>query len=224
VNERGESAVEHDFRERSKAARELAAALRELTDAAVSAEVDADTLRSAAQRAREIVPPLRAHSRTRNELPSLDIGPGRTYNPAEGPGNPIAPPMRVDIVDGLALGRCTLGLAYEGPPGYVHGGVSALLLDQILGHANVVHGLSGLTVTLSVRYRRPVPLQTPLLVTGELVDANRPRRILSKATIATADHPDTILVECEGAFVVPRQDQVESLFGEVRQASQAVPE
>lgn len=207
--------ADSDIRQRRKAARELGTALRELNEAAVSTEVDAETLLRAAARARELVPALTARSRERNQLPSVDGNLVRMYNPAEGPGNPLAPPMRVEIADGLAMGGCTLGPVYEGPPGYVHGGISALLLDQVLGHLHAAHGWTGMTVTLSVRYRAPVPLRTPLMITGRVVEAERRRRVTSKATIAVAENPDTVLVEGEGTFVVPRPDQVRALFGEL---------
>lgn len=214
MSDRTDSGAERDRRERRQAVRELGTALRELNEAAASTEVDADTLLLAAERARELVPALTARSRAVNALPSVDEEMVRMYNPAEGPGNPLAPPMRVEIVDGLALGSCTLGLIYEGPPGYVHGGISALLLDQILGHLHAAHGWRGMTVTLSIRYRAPVPLRTPLLITAEVVESERLRRVTSKATIAAAATPDKVLVEGEGTFVVPRPDQVRALFGE----------
>ena len=48
--------------------------------------------------------------------------------------NAIAPPMEIHHDDDR---RCwaefELGAAYEGPPGQVHGGISALVLDHILG-------------------------------------------------------------------------------------------
>jgi Thioesterase superfamily len=208
-------------RQRRRAVRELGAALRELNEAAVSSEVDTETLWEMAGHARELVPALDAHRRGRNELPSVDDfgGRRRMYNPAVGPGNPMAPPMRVEIVDGAAVGTCTLGLIYEGPPSYVHGGVSALLLDQILGHAQAERGHLGMTVELSIRYRKPVPLQTPLRIIGQLVGSDHPRRTLARATIATAEAPDTVLVEGEGTFVSPRPDQMRRLFGEVSSTS-----
>lgn len=50
--------------------------------------------------------------------------------------NPVAPPLHVDKhPDGRANASFHLGPLYEGPPGLVHGGVSALVLDQILGEA-----------------------------------------------------------------------------------------
>ncbi|MGI8306226.1 PaaI family thioesterase [Saccharopolyspora hattusasensis] len=208
--------AESDLRDRRRAVRELGAALRELTEAAVSTEVDTETLVEAAEQVRALVPALSSARRERGQPPTADDGrrPRRLYNPAAGPGNPIAPPMRVEIVDGIAIGTCTLGLAYEGPPSYVHGGISALLLDQILGHAHAANGKPGMTVKLSLRYRRPVPLTTPLRIVGRVVRLDG-RWTNSVGTISTADDPDTVLVEAEGAFVVPNAKQNKRLFGEL---------
>ncbi|WP_190815456.1 PaaI family thioesterase [Saccharopolyspora pogona] len=208
--------AESDLRDRRRAVRELGAALRELTEAAVSTEVDTETLVEAAEQVRALVPALSSARRERGQPATVDDGqrPRRLYNPAAGPGNPIAPPMRVEIVDGIAIGTCTLGLAYEGPPSYVHGGISAMLLDQILGHAHAANGKPGMTVKLSLRYRRPVPLTTPLSIVGRVVRLDG-RWTNSVATISTADDPDTVLVEAEGAFVVPNAEQNKRLFGEL---------
>jgi hypothetical protein len=213
----GASSAETEVRERRKAVHELGEALRELTGAAVSTEVDAETLREVAEQVRGLVPPLSAANRVRGQMATVDEGARRLriYNPAIGPGNPVAPPMKVEHGDGQAVGTCTLGLAYEGPPSYVHGGVSAMLLDQILGHAHAAAGApAGMTVKLSLRYRRPVPLCTPLRIVGE-IDEQDGRWTKSRATVATAEHPDHVLVEADGAFVVPSAEQAERLFGEV---------
>lgn len=206
--------------ERRSAVRELGAALRELDEAAVSSEVGSATLREVAAKARELVAPLAASGRDRHQLPAVDDWQNgrRMFNPAIGPGNPFAPPLRVELVDGVAEGTCTLGLVYEGPPSYVHGGVSAMLLDQVLGHAHAATSGAGMTVRLSLRYRRPVPLQTPLRVRG-WVERDGSERPGSRATITTAEEPDTVLVEASGTFVVPRPDQVERLFGRSRSTS-----
>ncbi|UUZ59420.1 hypothetical protein [Nocardioides sp. B-3] len=59
------------------------------------------------------------------------------HDPVTGPENAIAPPLHpVGLDDGSIAARVTLGLAYRGPPGCVHGGISALLLDHTLGVAN----------------------------------------------------------------------------------------
>ncbi|TCP50058.1 thioesterase superfamily protein [Tamaricihabitans halophyticus] len=218
---------QEELAERRAAVAELGAAVRALTDAAVVSEVDDATLRSVAAAVAELVPSLTAARRERHERPATDPpGSGhRWYNPVIGAGNPMAPPVHVELVDGRAVGTCVLGLAYEGPRGYVHGGISALLLDQILGHAHGASGRPGMTISLSLRYRGPVPLNTPLRITGWLgeSDPGRPSdaddhgddRQPSHAigTISTADEPDSVLVEARGKFIVPNRKQVQRIFG-----------
>ena len=46
-------------------------------------------------------------------------------------GNGIAPPLAVRRHDGAVLADATLDLAYEGPPSHLHGGMSALVMDQL---------------------------------------------------------------------------------------------
>jgi hypothetical protein len=138
----------------------------------------------------------------------------RMYNPVTGHGSALAPPLHIEVVAGVAIGRCTLGLAFEGPPTWAHGGVSAMLLDQILGHAVGASGNPGMTVRLDTRYRAPVPLRTPLRLTA-VVDEVAGRRVTATGTIATEADPGTILVSATGTFVGLRADQAQRLFGRV---------
>lgn len=96
------------------------------------------------------------------------------HDPVAGPENAIAPPLPLHgMPDGSVRGETTLGLAYQGPPGYVHGGVTALLLDHTLGVANHwAAGPTGMTAELTLRYHRPTPLFTPLTVTGKQVSVD----------------------------------------------------
>ena len=56
--------------------------------------------------------------------------------PSTGFRNAIAPPLVMhEEPDGLWWSEFELGEAYQGPPGWVHGGVLALVLDQLLGEA-----------------------------------------------------------------------------------------
>ena len=61
--------------------------------------------------------------------------------------------------DGRCWSEFTLGGAYEGPPGWVHGGICALVLDHILGEA-ASDGLTKpkFTGTITLRYLRGTPL------------------------------------------------------------------
>lgn len=60
---------------------------------------------------------------------------------------------------------------FEGPPGHVHGGVIATLLDEAMSKASRQFGVIAMTRQMEVEYVRPVPLMTPLELTGRHVDA-----------------------------------------------------
>lgn len=106
------------------------------------------------------------------------------HDPVTGPENAIAPPLVLHGQgDGTVEGSVVLGIAYQGPPGYVHGGVSALLLDHALGVANGWAGHAGVTGELSLRYRRPLPLFETLTVRARQLTVDG-RKIRTSGTIS----------------------------------------
>jgi uncharacterized protein (TIGR00369 family) len=133
------------------------------------------------------------------------------FNPVIGAGNPLAPPLRIEAGENGTEARCTLGPVYEGPPMHIHGGVSAMLLDQVFGHACAAAGGPGVTTELSVRYLRPVPLDVPLRIWARVVEAQGPRTALAGG-ITTADEPDVPLVQASARFLKMRRDQARRLF------------
>ncbi|MEU6375694.1 hotdog domain-containing protein [Streptomyces sp. NPDC046909] len=193
---------------------ELGDELRALVDAVVRTETPPDVLRLVTDEVRLLTGQLTGHRRVRAEIPAVDEFPGgvRMYSPVTGPGSPLAPPMRVTPGDGGMIGRCTLGIAHEGPPGYGHGGMSAMLLDEVMGWACAGAGLPGMTVSLQVRYRRPVPLETPLRVHAR-VTGTEGRKIFLEGSISTEE--DTV-VTAEAVFVTPDPDRTRALFPELR--------
>ena len=111
--------------------------------------------------------------------------------------------MRCFKVEGGVVSPILIDRRYEGPPGAAHGGIVAAYLDEVLAGA-VVRGTGRLAVTgeLTVRYVRPVPLETPLAGRAQLV-ADRERyadvegRIEDLATAA-------VLATARGRFVFMR--------------------
>jgi acyl-coenzyme A thioesterase PaaI-like protein len=199
---------------------ELGTALRQLVDASVLTTVPAEQLRAAAADARAVTARLAAAQRRATQLPALDdpVVFRRVYSPVSGVGSALAPPVRIRRVEGGVVAEALLGPAYEGPPGYVHGGVSSLLMDQLLGSAAIAAGLWGMTVRLEVDYRRPVPLSTPLTLRAQVVEAAG-RTCVVTGTIATAAAPDRTLVEARGVFVMPREELHADYFGAITDAS-----
>ncbi|MCZ2816798.1 PaaI family thioesterase [Modestobacter sp. VKM Ac-2984] len=199
---------------------DLGSALRELVGATVTTTVPAAELRSAAVAVREVTARLSAARRSRDQLPALDdpAQARRVFNPVSGVGSPLAPPLVIRREDGGVVSEVTLGLAYEGPPSYVHGGVSALLMDQLLGSAAIAAGLWGMTARLELDYRRPVPLETALVLRAA-VDRNTGRTTVITGTIALATAPDQPLVQAHGVFVTPRPEQVAAYFSTITDAA-----
>jgi acyl-coenzyme A thioesterase PaaI-like protein len=113
--------------------------------------------------------------------------------------NPIAPPLVVEQSESGVFTDFHLGAAYEGPPGHVHGGVAALVLDHILGAAASSPETPRLTGTITLRYLRITRL-------GRLHAEARITRRDGVKTF-TAGHladDEGITVEAEGVFIQPR--------------------
>jgi acyl-coenzyme A thioesterase PaaI-like protein len=140
----------------------LTHAIRDLIDAGIRTDVDDATAHEARAAIQAVTAQLRSTQRTTTStLRHADTGrPLAWANPAVGLRNAIAPPMNIIHEDG---GRCSaefdLGLAYEGPPGLVHGGICALVLDHLLGEV-ASDGLTKplFTGTITLRYLRGTPL------------------------------------------------------------------
>jgi acyl-coenzyme A thioesterase PaaI-like protein len=199
---------------------ELGTALRDLVDASVLTTVPAGELRAAAADARAVTERLAAAQRPATQLPVLDdpLVFRRVYNPVSGVGSALAPPVTIRRVEGGVVAEATLAAAYEGPPGYVHGGMSSLLMDQLLGSAAIAAGLWGMTVRLELDYRRPVPLSTALSLRAQVTETAG-RKCVVTGTIATAAAPDRTLVEARGVFVMPREELHADYFGAITDAS-----
>ncbi|WP_163699854.1 PaaI family thioesterase [Mycolicibacterium sarraceniae] len=118
--------------------------------------------------------------------------------------NALAPPLIVHHeADGSVWADVVLGAAYEGPPGHVHGGICALLLDHVLGATAHKPGRPAVTGTLTLRYE----LGTRL---GPLRAEARVDRVEGAKTYAVGhlSTEDGVTVRAEGVFIHPRQTAV----------------
>jgi hypothetical protein len=88
--------------------------------------------------------------------------------------NPCFPEYEVTVDGDRAIGTVEFPLAFEGPPGLVHGGALSLFFDAVIQQHNCELGIAGKTVSLHVDYRRPTPLLRPLEFAVEhAVDGSR---------------------------------------------------
>ncbi|MDR3741371.1 MAG: PaaI family thioesterase [Terracidiphilus sp.] len=74
--------------------------------------------------------------------------------------------------DGTIVCPLEVSDLYEGPPGYLHGGIIATLLDEAMSKAVRSLGLRAVTRHLEVDYRLPVPSRTALRLEGARVKSD----------------------------------------------------
>jgi acyl-coenzyme A thioesterase PaaI-like protein len=196
----------------SAARAELAEALRVLIEASMSTpDATDDVLRGAAASVRTVSATLLGDNvRTigAGYQPSSH-GDYLPRSPVVGEASPMSPRIDWEIVDGHCRARGVFTAQFEGPPGYVHGGVIALAFDEVLGIVNIARGCPGMTGTLSIRYRRPTPLYREVGFDA-WVERVEGRRIRSRAEL-WAD--ETLCAEAEGLFVQPRPELAQEYFG-----------
>jgi uncharacterized protein (TIGR00369 family) len=58
---------------------------------------------------------------------------------------------------------------FEGPPGLLHGGIIATLLDEAMSKSVRVRGLTAMTRHMEIEYLRPVPSASEIKVVGKLI-------------------------------------------------------
>jgi acyl-coenzyme A thioesterase PaaI-like protein len=180
----------------------LADSVRALVDATIRTEADAATVAEVKRDIDAAVSRLRERQidgafgvRVATDGQGISWG-----NAVIGVRNALAPPVHTHRDEsGRVSADFHLGAAYEGPPGHVHGGVSALILDHLLGEAASPDQKPRFTGSITVRYLRATPL-------GALhVEAVRNRtdgvKTYCTGTIADAGG---ITVEAEGVFITPR--------------------
>lgn len=180
----------------------LAQSVRELIDATIRTQVDDAEIREVQAMVEAATARLRA-SQIDGTL-GVRIHPEGSSRPwgnaVVGLRNPVAPPLAFDRdPSGRASCDFTLGAAYEGPPGLVHGGVSSLILDQALGEACGAGGRPGMTGGLTVTYRRPTRLGK--LRCEAWIDRTDGYKTFSRGTISD---DEGVCVEAEGLFIIPK--------------------
>jgi acyl-coenzyme A thioesterase PaaI-like protein len=63
-------------------------------------------------------------------------------------------------------GRFRISAQYQGATGYLHGGMIATLLDEVMAKVSRFRKEHAVTAGLTVEYRKPVPVEDELIVEG----------------------------------------------------------
>ena len=192
----------------------LAAALRTTINFIMAAEFEDEAVVHAAQCVEELNVRL-AKAGTVASIASFDAETffggnfRKLTSPITGLWNPLAPPIRIQEIEGAdggpheVLGHVMFDRAYEGVPNCVHGGVIAQTLDELLGAANQAAGTVGMTGTMTVRYLRPTPSRTDLRLEARCL-RREGRKLFPWAGIY---HGDNLTAEAEGLFIQVTPEQ-----------------
>jgi Thioesterase superfamily len=189
-----------DYRQLESLYGPLAESIRRLVDVSIRTEADPMTVAAVRDKIDGAVRELGASAHPGTF--GVQLTPeGQTIawgNAVVGLRNPVAPPLVLHHEpDGLVWSEFVLGAPYEGPPEHVHGGVSALILDHVLGATAHRAGRPAYTGTLTLRYRRRTALGRQLRAQAHI---ERTEGVKTFAVGHLADE-EGVTVEAEGVFI-----------------------
>jgi hypothetical protein len=192
-----------DYRQLESLYGPLAESIRRLVDVSIRTEADPMTVAAVRDKIDGAVRELGASAHPGTF--GVQLTPeGQTIawgNAVVGLRNPVAPPLVLHHEpDGLVWSEFVLGAPYEGPPEHVHGGVSALILDHVLGATAHRAGRPAYTGTLTLRYRRRTALGRQLRAQAHI---ERTEGVKTFAVGHLADE-EGVTVEAEGVFIHKR--------------------
>jgi acyl-coenzyme A thioesterase PaaI-like protein len=111
--------------------------------------------------------------------------------------------------DGHLVGKVWFGPGTQGPPGHVHGGSMAALLDEVMGTSAWISGHPVLAASIKIDFRNTIPLQTIAFFEG-WVDTVSGRKVTTRSRLAGPD--GKLFAEGEGLFI--RMEKFFGQFGE----------
>lgn len=105
--------------------------------------------------------------------------------------------------------KCTIPDYLCGPEGIVHGGILAVLLDEVAEWTNLARlGRLGLTREISVRYLKPVKTNTEIIVESRVI-SHDDKNAVHRSTIHTTD--GTLMAESRSEWILPRLSTIASV-------------
>ncbi|OCB13948.1 thioesterase [Mycolicibacterium porcinum] len=181
----------------------LTESLRRLVDATIRSQAGLDGIASAKQKIDAAADEL-SQSLMPGSFGVQQAVDGQSLawgNAVIGLRNALAPPLVVHHdPDGRVWADVTLGAAYEGPAGHVHGGICALLLDHVLGATAHKPGRPAVTGTLTLRYEAGTRLGP---VHAEVhIDRTEGVKTFAVGHLSTSEG---VTVRAEGVFIHPRR-------------------
>ncbi len=120
--------------------------------------------------------------------PQVSIDTEKEFNMcfACGQKNPIGLKLNFDWDGKAARAEFTPDKLHQGWSGLVHGGIISCLLDEAMSYAALFEGVNSLTAKMQTRFRHPVQIDKPLIITASLTKKTR-KLVEAKAEISLKD-------------------------------------
>ena len=134
------------------------------------------------------------------------------YSPVVGPCNAIAPPVEFRFEGNEVRAEHVFDAPYCGPPTGVHGGIVALVYDELLGSTGVFNQSGGFTGTLTIRYESITPLHRPIRMRA-WIDRVEGRKTFIRGTMHDGE---TLCSTAEGVFIAPNPSMVPEAIAAAR--------
>jgi uncharacterized protein (TIGR00369 family) len=111
--------------------------------------------------------------------------------------------------DAAVICLVTVPASFEGPPGFVHGGIIATLLDEAMSKSVRAQGRTTLTRQMEIDYLRPVYSGKPIRVEGRLLRSEGRKHWTEARILSSKGH---VLAEGKGLFIEIRSDHTPVAF------------
>jgi acyl-coenzyme A thioesterase PaaI-like protein len=164
---------EQRYTARRHAVEALAATIRRLGDVAVETDIDPAEIEAVTRELDGLTERLARRRDTTHYSGLTGLKPDYStpegpmpLNPIIGACSPVRPDVSVWTTEDGVRGRAVLSKRFVGPPGFAHGGVSAMLADQLVAVSTHAVRVPCVTKVLHIRFRRPLPLDEPLELAG----------------------------------------------------------
>lgn len=182
-----------------EASAELTEQIRRLGRLAALTEADEQTLRSTAGQIADLN--SRLDGELRAGVLAGDFDQGRTGSVRSiGAHNVRVIPLEITVAGEQAVARFQPDELSEGAAGLLHGGEAGWLMDCMFGLLIEELGTVSRTASLTLDYRAPTPLDTPLTLRSA-VERREGRKLWVAGSIEA--HGVTT-VEAHGLFIIPR--------------------
>ena len=133
--------------------------------------------------------------------PQISLNTNKDYDRCFGCGqaNPIGLKLNFQSDGKTVRTEFTPGEQFQGWSGYLHGGITACILDEVLSQAVHMEGLNCVTARLDTKLTHLIPINQPIVITSIVINKTR-KVIKTKGIVYLQD--GTIAAEGLGTHFV----------------------